>query len=61
MSEKTIDIKDRIDYAKIGDVINELIELRKTYGSNCIIDIDLEPVPYENRDEIAVNLIVRED
>lgn len=58
MSER-IDIYCDLSYVSIDSAIESLIKLRDEYGSDCVIDIELEPVPYEDREQIAINLIVK--
>lgn len=57
---KRVEIPTLLNYCDLDTVIEELTRLRDQYGGECMVDVELEPVPYENRDTIVATLEVRE-
>lgn len=56
----SIDIKDKLEYVSLDSAIEQLIALRETYGGDSIIDVGMEPVPYEDAEHVVINLIIKE-
>jgi hypothetical protein len=60
---KTIDITDILSYDDFDSVIDNLITIRddlRSKGFNhCTVDSGLEPVPYEDREDISIVINVR--
>ena len=60
MSTKLIEITSELSYISLDGAIQVLEKMRNQYGGDAFIDIELEPVRYEDAYRAAVNLYVEE-